>query len=135
METAFSMQEVNGKIYPPQALYAGDNKNSLVISLSYGETSFLFAGDIEAERIHDMLAQSIDTYTFLKVPHHGRFNEQTTNFTQVVQPEIALITSSDKNPEAVETINVLEEIGADIYTTRAGHVTFSSNGTEIYVNK
>ena len=134
-DTAFSIQDVNGMMYPPATLYAGDNNNSLVISLAYKETNFLFAGDIEAERIKDMLMQQINMYTFLKVPHHGRFNEQTAAFIHTVQPQIALITSSDKHPEAAATVGVLEEADAQIYTTRMGDVTFMSDGSQMTTKK
>lgn len=134
-DTAISFENVRGMIYPPKTLYAGDNNNSLVVDFTYRETSFLFTGDIEAERIEALLAQNKGNYMFLKVPHHGRFNEKTVELIEQVQPEIALITSSNKNPEADETTAVLEQVGAEIYTTRAGDVTFSSNGMEIYANK
>lgn len=131
-----SIGEATGAIYPPvQANLKGDNDQSLVISLRYGETRFLFAGDIEAPRIAELLEDlsMAMSHTFLKVPHHGRFNEQTTALIEAVQPEYALITSSNKNPEQPETVEALEAAGAQIYTTRLGDVEFRSNGESIKV--
>lgn len=133
---ALSVGEANGEIYPPgQTNFKGDNDQSLVVSLRYGETSFLFTGDIEAPRIAEMLKDSNISmpHTFLKVPHHGRFNEQTTALIEAVRPAYALITSSDKNPEQTETVAALEEAGTNIWTTRKGDVEFSSNGVKIEV--
>ena len=131
-----SIGDVTGTIYPPMSSnYSGDNDYSLVVSLPYGETSFLFAGDIEATRIADILADpKIElAHTFLKVPHHGRFNEQTEALFEAVQPQYALITSSDKNPEADETVAALKAVGSKIYTTRSGDVEFVSDGIKILV--
>lgn len=131
-----SIGMAKGEIYPPKQLnFNGDNDHSLVMSLRYGETSFLFAGDIEAPRIAELLAHSsmAMSHTFLKVPHHGRYNEQTTVLIEAVQPEYALITSSNKNPEQPETVEALEAAGAQIYTTRLGDVEFRSNGEGIKV--
>lgn len=133
-----SVGEATGEIYAPKQMnFNGDNDQSLVISLRYGETSFLFAGDIEAPRITELLTDSSVSmsHTFLKVPHHGRFNEQTTALMEAVQPMHALITSSDKNPEQTETVAALEAVDAQIWTTRKGDVEFSSDGEKIKVNE
>lgn len=69
----------------------------------------MFAGDIEAPRIAELLLDPAIRlpHTFLKVPHHGRFNGQTTALIEAVKPMYALITSSDKNPEHDETVAAL----------------------------
>lgn len=133
-----SVGMAKGEIYPPKQLnFNGDNDQSLVIRLHYGDTSFLFAGDIEAPRIAELLADASIAvpHTFLKVPHHGRFNKQTTALMEAVQPEYALITSSDKNPEHPETVAALEAVDAQIFTTRSGDVEFSSDGEKIKVKE
>jgi competence protein ComEC len=137
MNTPITIGSAQGTIFPPLSMnYSGDNDYSLVVSLQFGATSFLFAGDVEETRIADLLADStIDLkHTFLKVPHHGRFNEQTTALFEAVQPNYALITSSDKNPEADETVKALKNVGATVYTTRSGDVEFISDGSSILVN-
>lgn len=133
-----SVGKATGEIYPPKQLnFKGDNDPSLVISLRYGETNFLFTGDIEAPRIAELLTDSSISmpHNFLKVPHHGRYNEQTTALIEAVRPAYAIITSSDKNPEQAETIAALEAVNAQIWTTRKRDVEFSSDGEKIEVNE
>lgn len=129
--------EAKGEMYPMMQTMEGDNDYSLVISLRYGDTSFLFAGDIEAPRIAELLLDPAIRlpHTFLKVPHHGRFNGQTTAFIEAVKPMYALITSSDKNPEHDETVAALEAAKAPIFTTRKGDIEFHSDGEEITVRE
>ncbi|MCH7322143.1 MBL fold metallo-hydrolase [Solibacillus sp. MA9] len=137
-ETALSVGAANGKIYPPiQTNFKGDNDLSLVISLLFNDTSFLFTGDAEAPRIAELLADPtiVKPHTFLKVPHHGRFNDQTTALINAVQPTYALITSSNKNPEEPATVAALKKANVQIFTTREGDVEFLSDGTMITVKE
>jgi len=75
-----------------------DNKNnqSLVVRIDFGESSFLFTGDIEEPAIEtlveyyqgtDML--DVDVY---QVGHHGSNNATTTNQLEAMTPEIAVIS-------------------------------------------
>ena len=59
----------------------------------------------------------------------------TTSFVQMVQPKVALIMSSNKNPEDEETLQALDRVGAEVYTTREGDLEFESDGKiiEVYV--
>lgn len=132
----FELGEAQISVLPPhQSTYDGDNDYSLVTSVIYGETSFLFAGDAEATRLTELLDNGNLTHTFLKVPHHGRFNEQTTAFFKTVNPEIAVITASNKNPADEKTLQALQDIGADVYLTKNGTITVTSDGHSLNVQQ
>ena len=133
--TALTIGKAEASIIPPNGTYEGDNDFSLVTSIVYDDTSFYFAGDVQAPRIQQLLATGVTSHTFLKVPHHGRFNEKTIALLEAVQPDIALITSSDKNPESGDTVEALQAIGAEVYTTRNQHMMFISDGHNISVIK
>ncbi|MEI6126412.1 MAG: DNA internalization-related competence protein ComEC/Rec2 [Pseudomonadota bacterium] len=72
----------------------GTNNNSLVLKLSFGEISFLFAGDIEQEH-EELLAHNNAALssTIIKVPHHGGQHSSTEAFLEKVQPEAAVISN------------------------------------------
>ena len=132
----FEFGEAQISILPPhESTYDGDNDYSLVTSIIYGETSFLFAGDAEATRLTELLNDRNLVHTFLKVPHHGRFNEQTTAFFQAVKPEIAVITASNKNPADEETLRSLRDIGAAVYITKDGTITVMSDGHTLTIQQ
>ena len=131
--TAIPLGAAQATIYPPIESYEGDNNNSLVTSIVFGDTSFLFAGDAQAPRLQQLMQSEQLEHTFLKVPHHGRYNEQTAAFIEAVQPQFAVITSSDKNPEDPSTLEALHAFGAEVYTTRQQNITFTSNGETITV--
>ena len=132
----FEFGEAQISIFPPhQSTYDGDNDYSLVTSIIYGETSFLFAGDAEATRLTELINEGNLAHTFLKVPHHGRFNEQTTAFVQAVKPEIAVITASNKNPADEETLRSLRDVGAAVYITKDGTITVMSDAHTLTVQQ
>jgi competence protein ComEC len=79
-----------------------DNKNnhSLVIRVDFGESSFLFDGDLEEEGIETILtyyrngnshAPLLDVDVF-HVGHHGSYNGTTADFLSELTPVIAVVS-------------------------------------------
>lgn len=72
------------------------NNHSLVIRIDYGETSFLFPGDIENAAIADLTARYAGTTLLdtdvLEVSHHGAVNGTTAQFLAAVSPQLAIIS-------------------------------------------
>lgn len=103
------------------------NNNSLVIRVSYGQISFLFAGDMETEEIATIT--SFPQSTALKVAHHGSQNGMNARFLSVVSPRIAVISVAARNdyhyPHSA-TLTALENANAAVYTT-------SANGTVVII--
>jgi len=67
----------------------------------------------------------------VKVPHHGRWQDSNTDFADKVKAEIAVITSSDEEPEDEETIKAFEDNGAEVFITRNGAVRAKCDGKNI----
>ena len=134
-DTNFILDDVLLKVsVPKQQFYAeGDNDFSLVISITHGDNTFLFAGDAEADRLTEVIATFGRPYDFLKVPHHGKANKNTKRFITTVKPTYSIICDSDKNPAEDETISILEFVESEIYSTRNGNVSVLSDGKEIKI--
>ncbi len=88
------------------------NNSSMVLRITYGRESFLFAGDVEAKGEHELVASSADLRaTILKVPHHGSHTSSTADFIEAVHPQIAVISLGYLNrfhfpaPEIVQRYN------------------------------
>ena len=68
------------------------NSSSIVNRLVYGETSFLFMGDLPAEQERELLAANVDlSADVLKVGHHGSKYSSDPDFLKVVQGDYAII--------------------------------------------
>ena len=134
-DTSFILDDVLFEVSVPkkQAYAEGDNDFSLVISATHGENSFLFAGDAEAERLTEVISSFGRQYDFLKVPHHGKYNKNTKRFITTVKPTYSVICDSDKNPAEDNTVSILEFVESEIFSTRNGNVSVSSDGKEIKI--
>ncbi len=127
------------RLYPAHLSSAennDDNYCSIVVKVIHGENTLLFTGDAVGDRLKELIemGDEIDC-DFLKVPHHGVYEELSEEFIEAVSPEIAVITCSKKNKESDEVMNILSNVGATTYRTRKGDITVSSDGTKITVTQ
>ena len=132
--TSFEMDGVSYHIdVANESNYGADEENdfSLVISISYGDVSFLFAGDAENSRLMELLEEDVQKHTVLKVPHHGRYEDTSDLFFKAVSPKYAVITSDEKNMEEKEVISLLENLGTEVYLTREGTIYCTTDGINI----
>ncbi len=132
---AYILGDVLLNLYPPlKSTYReGDNDFSLCISATHGKNRFLFTGDAEEKRISEILIQAKGKYDFLKVPHHGRFNEKTETLVKSTLPLCAAICDSEKNPAEDQTLSVLEKYACETYCTKDGDITVSSDGNTLKI--
>ena len=136
-DTSFVLDDVLFEVSVPKKQFykEGDNDYSLVISVTHGENTFLFAGDAVKERLSEVLSEFGKQYDFLKVPHHGRYNGNTKRFINTIKPQYAVITDSEKNPASNKTISLLKTQKSGIYSTKDGNVSVISDGKEILINQ
>ena len=137
-EVSFAADNVTYTIYPPQSTSYADsesNNSSLVIRVAAGENSMLFAGDAEAARINELLATSGLESTVLKIPHHGRLETNTAEFIEYIDPDYAIITSSNSEPEDHEVLDILADNGTITYLTKNGNVTIVMDDNGIAVTQ
>ena len=115
-----------------QSYYGEDEENdfSLVISVRYGETSFLFAGDAENPRLAELLVEGIGQYDVLKVPHHGKSEKWSAAFFDAVRPQYSVITSDEEETEEASVVNALKRYG-EVFLTRFGAVDCLTDGQTI----
>ena len=137
-ELEFTLDDARFVVNPPvEEEYVADpsNNSSLIVSVYYGETSWLFMGDAEDLRLGEWLAVGAEKYNFLKVPYHGHYQAQLPNLINKTTPKYAVITSSEEELEDEETMSVLREADADIYLTRKGAILFSTDGEDIATSR
>ncbi len=108
--------------------------------LSYGDIDFLFTGDAEEEAESSMIAAGIlADIDILKVVYNASRSSSSQAFLDIVQPEVAIYMAGEDNtyghPHA-ETIEALEDIGAEVYGTDVcGTITVVTNGNEYTISE
>ncbi len=96
------------------------NDRSGFFKLVYGETSFLFTGDVE-KRIEKFYGNKYKNFLdsdVLKVGHHGSKTSSSEVFLEYVTPEVSLISAGFKNKfghPSNEIIERLLHVGSKIY--------------------
>ena len=118
--------------------YDNINNASAVLKAQYGDISFLFTGDIEAEAEKAMCEAGCDLKsTVLKMPHHGSSTSSTNQFIKAVNPQIAVISLGKDNEYGHPHRKVVERYetaGVKMYRTdESGTVTIKTNGKEFAV--
>lgn len=112
---------------------------STVLKVTYGSTSFLFAGDADDKSQQEMLTKGYDLKAdVLKIPKHGGFNAILPEFLNSVSPAYAVIFAG-RNIEGYpyySTLNMLAQAGIKIYRTDdAGSIVATSDGFKITFDK
>lgn len=113
------------------------NEGSVVLRVSYGETSFLLTGDAEAgaeaelvERYGDLLRSDV-----VKVGHHGSRTSSTEPFVEATQAATAVVSVARRNRYGLPSEDVLERwdaAGAAVLQTwETGAVWLRSDGRRI----
>lgn len=134
IDSTFSLAETKF-----QAIYVGKDKtdlndSSIVLKLTYGNTSYLLMGD-GTNRVEKQILDKDLKSDVLKVGHHGSQYSTHAQFLKAVSPKYAIIqvgkNNSYNHPKDV-TIKKLESIGAKIYRTdNDGTIILSSDGENI----
>lgn len=114
------------------------NNTSIILKITYGETSFLFTGDAEREAEQAVLNTKADlSATVLKVGHHGSDTSTTYPFLREIMPQYAVISVGEGNSyghPTDDTLSRLKDAGAEIFRTDlSGDVTITSDGKTVSV--
>ena len=135
---SFMLGSATVEILAPLRDYNDVNNNSIVLKITYGETSFLFKGDAERESELDMVESGIDlSVDVLKVSHHGSDTSTTYPFLRAVMPEIAVISSGVDNQYGHphdNTLSRLRDADVKVYRTDLqGDIIIRSDGINLTV--
>jgi len=82
-------------LFPPRDLPLGDkpqNNDSMVLRVSYGESSILLEGDAEKSVERRIAALHHPSANLLKVGHHGSANATTPELVACAKPQFAIVS-------------------------------------------
>lgn len=120
------------------ALFRETNDSSLVIRMIFGQTGFLFPGDISDVVEKKIMAMGADIKSdVLFVPHHGSLSSSSVPFLKAVRPRIAVISCGQENAFNLPHPDILKRytaLPARIYRTDFhGAITLTTDGREIII--
>lgn len=114
------------------------NSTSIVLKITYGNTSFLFTGDAESDEEEEILNSGADLKsTVLKVGHHGSRTSTSYPFLREVMPQYAVISVEKGNSYGhpnEETLSKLSDASVEVYRTdESGDIVMTSDGNNISI--
>lgn len=123
-------------IAPNNNSYKEVNNYSVVLKLTYENTSFLFTGDAEALSEEEILKKGFNIKAdVLKIGHHGSNSSTSTNFFNEVNPKVSIIScgkGNDYGHPHKETLAKLKNNNTILYRTDLdGTVILESDGNKI----
>ena len=112
------------------------NDDSLVMRLTYGDTSFLFTGDMTAKAEKELIEDGENIKCdVLKVGHHGSSGSSCYQFLYEAEPKIAVIScgrDNDYGHPHEETLGRLKDAGVTVYRTdELGSIVIFSDGITV----
>ena len=135
----FALGQAVVTVLGPVKSYAETNDTSIVLRVTYGETSFLFTGDMETDAENDMLDYwegKVDWKAdVLKVGHHCSNTSTGYRFLNEVNPVYGVISvgkGNDYGHPHKEPMSRLRQAGVTILRTdELGTIQAVSDGKEV----
>ena len=132
----FDLGSARVEILGPVQEYDDTNNTSIVLRIVYGETSFLFTGDMETGAEKDLLESGADVRaTVLKAGHHGSDTSTGYQFLREVSPRYTVISVGEGNKyghPSDEVLSRFRDAGTEVYRTdMQGHVIAESDGKTV----
>jgi len=124
-------------LYPIESYYDQHvdelNETSIVLELTYGETSVLLIGDIYVEQEAELIRSLDHSVDVLKVAHQGSKSSTSVEWLKAIDPETAIITVGENSyghPHAI-VLHRLQDRDIEVFRTDLnGDVLLMSNGEE-----
>lgn len=120
---------------------SADDNDSLVLLVTYGETRFLFTGDINENAQRRLVQKYQNEYDdiykidLIKMPHHG--GETPIVFLNTFMPDYAIISVGQGNNYGqpyTRTLDMLEQAEAKVYRTdEDGDILVKSDGKTLSI--
>lgn len=133
---SFALGDAAVTVLGPVKDYDDTNNTSIVLRVVFGETSFLFTGDMESKAETDLIESgAILKSTVLKVGHHGSPTSTSYRFLREVAPSYGVISVGKDNSYGHPSDAVLSRLrDADVQLYRTdmqGDIICTSDGKTV----
>ena len=132
----FHLGSAQVEILGPVQEYDDTNDTSIVLRIDYGDTSFLFTGDMETGAEGDLMDSGANLKAdVLKAGHHGSDTSTSYRFLREVMPKYTVISVGEGNSyghPSDEVLGRFRDAGTEVYRTdMQGHIIAESDGKTV----
>jgi competence protein ComEC len=115
-----------------------ENDRSIVFLLEYGQTKWLFTGDLEENGERQLLQMAVlPLVDVLKVGHHGSPTSSTLDFLEKIRPKLSVISAGVGNSYGHPAPSVLENLravgSAVLRTDQLGDIELATDGQTVWL--
>lgn len=137
-DTSFQLGRAGFTIWTSTKTYnpdkGNDNQMCLVTSITFGQVRLLFMADAEGGWLKDLCFSGYELgCDVIKMPCHGKWQKNVPTLLALSLPRWAIITDSEKNPAAEETLDALSTLDIPTLCTRDGDVHIFTDGKTVTV--
>lgn len=124
---SFSVGNMQMVIYPPlEKRYSDDNNYSIAVMIVHKDVKMLFAGDAVRKRIGELLELNWPKdISLLKLPHHGRREDNSAKFIETINPIFAVVTSNNADSDIKDACI---KTGTKLFYSLNQDLKFTSDG-------
>lgn len=113
-----------------------DNNMSLMCRLSFGTRRFLFTGDIEKERLYQLVQSKTDhSADWMTFPHHGAYDKYEKDFLKKVAPKYGIISTGEDHLPDDGLIRYLDKKKIRYLMTFNGNITTTCDGRDVIMEQ
>ena len=140
LDTSFSLGRAVFDIWPSTKTYnpekGNDNQMSLVTRVAFCQVRLLFLADAEGGWLKELCYSTYELgCDIIKIPCHGKWQKNLPVLLTLSLPQYAIITDSDKNPAAVDTLDTLIAMEITALRTADGDVHLFTDGQTVTIPK
>lgn len=140
---SFTIDDLEVELFPaddPQEIISQgnkiDNNMSLMCRLSFGTRKFLFTGDIEKERLYQLIQDRTDhSADWMTFPHHGAYDKYEKDFLKKVAPEYGIISTGEDHLPDDSLIRYLDKKKIRYLITYNGNITTTCDGRDVIMEQ
>ncbi|MCR4656651.1 MAG: MBL fold metallo-hydrolase [Lachnospiraceae bacterium] len=111
-----------------------DNNLSLLCMITLGRNRLFFTGDIEKDRIEQMLDSGRDYKAdWIKTPHHGDYQKIQKKLLEKVDPVFSVTSTSKEQPPEEKLLEALDEMQIESFDTMSSNAVTVCDGRTIFV--
>ncbi|WP_165835586.1 ComEC/Rec2 family competence protein [Ruminiclostridium sufflavum] len=119
IETANGHVQINA---PLKKVYDNENNYSLITSVYCKGYSLLLCGDALEQRMQEFNSVCKDSYTFIKLPHHGSYDSGLKAALNNAKPLYAAVTAESKKRLDSALLSELNALGTRLYKSYDGRI-------------
>lgn len=99
-----------------------DNDRSLIVSVRWDKFGLLLMGDALKARVQEYMTTDTNSYSVVKLPHHGDYFKKLEEYMRAVQPADGIVCCGEEREVDEKLITMCDDLGIALKRTDMGTI-------------